>query len=297
VLLSVGDLVLDVTIVPDRLLRPDDDTPAAIRVGGGGQAANFCAWAASLGEATRLVCRVGRDDTAERLVAELTAGGVDVRAVRGDDPTGVIAVMVGPGGERTMATQRGASVGLRPEQLERDWFTGVRLLHLPAYSLFREPLAAAAWTAVEMARAEGAVVAVDLSSTAGLIEYGASRMVSDLERLRPEMLFATAAEAEVLHVPVEDLARLAVIKLGSAGCQIGHRRITAPPVEEIDPTGAGDALAAAFCSSILAGSGAVDAAERAVAVAARAVGIVGARPNPSPGPQSGGGLGWGSPLG
>src|ERR1051326_7186960 len=128
-LLSVGDLVLDITIVPDRLLSPDDATPAAIRVGGGGQAANFCAWAVSLGQEARLICRVGHDDTADRLVAELVTGGVDVRAVRGEDPTGVIAVMVGPGGERTMATQRGASVGLRPEELQRDWFRDVNLLH------------------------------------------------------------------------------------------------------------------------------------------------------------------------
>jgi ribokinase len=283
VILSVGDLVLDVTIVPDRLPSPDDDTPAAIRLGGGGQAANFCAWAAALGQPARLVCRVGSDDTADRLVAELTAGGVDVRAVHGEEPTGVIAVMVGPGGERTMATQRGASVGLRPEELEREWFRGVRLLHLPAYSLFRDPLAAAAWKAVMLARDEGAVIAVDLSSTAGLIEYGASRMVADLERLAPEMLFATAAEAEVLRVPVDELARLVVIKLGAAGCQVGHRRITAPPVEVIDPTGAGDALAAAFCTAILAGAGAIDAAERAVAVAAEAVTIVGARPRGKPG--------------
>src|SRR5579885_2853751 len=101
-ILSIGDLVLDVTIVPEGSVQRDDDTPASIRVGGGGQAANFCAWAASLGEDVRLVCSVGRDDTADRLIAELAAAGVDVRAVRGDDPTGVIAVMVGPDGERTM---------------------------------------------------------------------------------------------------------------------------------------------------------------------------------------------------
>jgi sugar/nucleoside kinase (ribokinase family) len=277
-MLSIGDLVLDVTIVPDRLLSPDDDTPSRIRVGGGGQAANFCAWAAALGRRSRLICRVGDDETGERLVAELVAGGVDVRAVRGDDPTGVIAVLVAPGGERTMATQRGASVGLKPDEIDREWFSGAKLLHLPAYSLFREPIAAAAWTAVAMARDEGAVVAVDLSSVAGLVEYGPSRMVADLERLRPELLFATDAEAEALRVPLDRLARLPVVKFGAAGCQVGHRRITAPPVDVVDPTGAGDALAAAFCSAILAGAGEVEAGERAVAVAAQAVGIVGARP-------------------
>src|SRR3954471_815334 len=104
VMLSIGDLVLDVTIVPDRRIQADGDTPAQITVGGGGQAANFCAWAASLGEAARLVCRVGDDATADRLISDLEAEGVEVCAVRADEPTGVVAVFVGPEAERTMAT-------------------------------------------------------------------------------------------------------------------------------------------------------------------------------------------------
>ena len=243
-LAAIGDLVLDITIAPDGDLRTNDDTPASIRVGGGGQAANFCAWVASLGWRARLVTRVGDDDAGRRLVSELQSNGVDVHAVVAPEPTGAIAVLIGPAGERTMATQRGASTGLRPDELQRDWFSGARLLHLPAYSLFHEPIAGAAWAAVDMARDAGAVLAVDLSSVSGLVEYGPSRMVSDLQRLQPELLFATAAEAEILRVPVDRLAKVAVVKLGAAGCQVGPRRITAPPGEVVDPTGAGDALAA-----------------------------------------------------
>jgi sugar/nucleoside kinase (ribokinase family) len=277
-MLSIGDLVLDVTIVPDRRLQPDDDTPAAISVGGGGQAANFCAWAASLGEAARLVCRVGEDATGSRLVSDLEASGVEVFAVRGSDPTGVIAVLAGPDGERTMATMRGASVGLQASDLRSEWFAGVDLLHLPAYSLFREPLARAARRAVEEVRSRGGMLSIDLSSVAGLLEYGPARMVSDIDRLRPDMLFATAAEAETLAVSLEGVATHVVVKFGPAGCQVGSRRIVAPAVEVIDSTGAGDAFAAAFCASILHGATSVEAAERAVAVAAEAVGHAGARP-------------------
>lgn len=279
-MLSIGDLVLDITIVPERPLRADDDTPATITIGGGGQSANFCAWAASLGEDARLITRIGDDENGRRLVAELAAGGVQVLAVQGTGPTGAIAVLIGPNGERTMATQRGASLGLAPEDLHPEWFEGLDLLHVPAYSLFREPLASAARAAVEMARPAGAMLAVDLSSVAGLIEYGPSRMVSDLECLRPDLLFATAAEADALGVPVDGLAGLAVVKLGPAGCRIGGRQITAPSVEVVDPTGAGDAFAAAFCASFVHGASPVEAAEAAVAVAAEAVQRVGARPAP-----------------
>ena len=83
-ILSIGDLLLDITIVPDGPLRPDDDRAARIGVGGGGQAANFCAWAAALAEPVRLVTRVGDDDRGRRLVSDLEAKGVEVCPVWAD---------------------------------------------------------------------------------------------------------------------------------------------------------------------------------------------------------------------
>src|SRR2546428_11373715 len=113
VIVSIGDLVLDVRIVPEGPLEPDDDSPASITIGGGGQAANFCAWSAAGGEPVRLVTRVGDDETGRRLVGDLEARGVEVRAVWAGEPTGTIAGLVGRDGRRPMATQRGASGGLR----------------------------------------------------------------------------------------------------------------------------------------------------------------------------------------
>jgi sugar/nucleoside kinase (ribokinase family) len=278
-ILSIGDLVLDITIVPEGRLRPDDDNPAVIRVGGGGQAANFSAWVAALGAPARLVTRVGDDERGRRLVAELEALGVEVFAVWGADPTGIIAVLVGPGGERTMATQRGASAGLRPQELRTEWFRGVNLIHVPAYSLFTEPLASAARAAVDVVREGGGMLSIDLSSAAGLKAFGPARFADDLRGLRPELLFANAAESEALGVAMDELAQVAILKLGSEGCRVSGQHIRAPRVEEVDATGAGDALAAAFCLSYLDGATPIEAAERAVVVAAEAVTRAGARPS------------------
>jgi sugar/nucleoside kinase (ribokinase family) len=278
VFVAIGELLLDVTIAPEGQLRLDDDRPASIQVQGGGQAANFCAWAASLGERTRLITRVGRDESGRRLVAEIEAGGVEVMAVTGPEATGAIAVLVGPAGERTFATNRGASVGLRPQDLEESWFDGVELLHVPAYSLFLEPLAAASWKAIELARARRAIISVDLSSAIGLREFGGARMAYDLARLRPELLFATEREAEELGVPLEGLAKVPVLKLGPRGCRVFSRRVPAPTVDEVDANGAGDAFAAAFCASYLDGATPLEAAGRAVLVGSRAVTKLGARP-------------------
>ena len=278
-IVSIGDLLLDIAIVPDGPLQPDDDTPSTITLGGGGQAANFCAWIAALGDPARLVTRVGDDETGRRLVADLAARGVEVRAVWSSEPTGAIAVTVDQDGRRTMATQRGASVGLSPDDLEEAWFGDARLLHVPAYSLFVEPIAGATRAAIRAVREAKGMLAVDLSSAAGIRAYGPSRMAYVLARLKPEVLFATEAEAATLAVPLESLAQVPVLKLGRSGCVVFGRRIAAPEVQAVDPTGAGDAFAAAFCSAWLRGATPVESAEQAVQAATRSVLLAGARPS------------------
>jgi sugar/nucleoside kinase (ribokinase family) len=277
-ILSIGDLLLDITIVPHGPLMPDDDNPSEITIGGGGQAANFCAWVAELGSPVRLVTGVGDDDRGHSLVAGMKEFGVEVFPIWSTEPTGAVAVLIGPNGERTMATQRGASVGLRPEDLRQQWFTGVRLIHVPAYSLFLDPLASATRAAIAMVRMAGGLLSIDLSSAAGLKAFGGARMASELSRIRPEVLFATEAESATLGKPLEGLAAIPILKLGPAGARIGGRLIPAPQVRAVDPTGAGDAFAAAFCTSYLGGASPIAAAEHAVMVASGAVARTGARP-------------------
>jgi len=278
-ILSIGDLLLDITIVPDGPLRSDDDRAAKITLGGGGQPANFCSWAAALGEPVRLITRVGEDDHGRQLVADLEARGVEVCPTWAPEPTGAIAVIVSPDGARAMATQRGASVGLRPDDLLEEWFADVKLIHVPAYSLFVDPLGKATRAAISLVRDSGGMLSVDLSSVAGILEYGPARMAYDLARLKPELLFGTASEMDTIGVPPEHLAQVPVIKLGPAGCSVFGRQIPAPAVQRVDATGAGDAFAAAFCVAWIHGATPVEAAERAVIVASEAVTRAGARPN------------------
>ncbi len=277
-IVSIGDLVLDIAIVPDGPLEPDDDSPATITIGGGGQAANFCAWTVAVGERARLVTRVGDDESGRKLVADLDALGVEVCAVWAEEPTGAIAVLIGPDGRRTMATQRGASVGLSPGDLEEGWFQDAKLLHVPAYSLFLEPIASATRAAIKVVREAGGMVAVDLSSAAGLRAYGPARMAYVLARMKPEVLFATEAEAATLAVPLERLAQVPVLKLGAEGSRVFGRNIPAPDVKPVDPTGAGDAFAAAFCAAWLHGATPVEAAQSGVQAASQSLLLAGARP-------------------
>src|SRR5207244_2110502 len=98
------------------------------------------------------------------------------------------------------------------------------------------PIASATRAAIGVVRDAGGMLAVDLSSAAGLRAYGPSRMAYVLARLKPEVLFATEAESSTLAVPLQSLAQVPVLKLGPAGCRVFGHIIPAPEVKALDPT-------------------------------------------------------------
>ena len=155
-----------------------------------------------------------------------------------------------------MLTDRGVGPELRASELRSEWFAGCTRLHLPAYSLLREPVQGAALAAADRLPR----LSVDLSSTAALRDYGVDRFRGLLARLRPEVVFGTEAEAELVgEVPGSEM----VVKLGARGVSINGVTHAAMPVAAVDATGAGDAFAAGY---LLAGvSLGLDAAARAVA--------------------------------
>ena len=96
-----------------------------------------------------------------------------VRAVRvAGARTARIGVLVEPDGQRSFVQDRGAALRLRPEDLKPDWFAGADAVHLPAYSLLDEPLGRAGMEAIRLAREAGALITVDLASTAPLLALG-----------------------------------------------------------------------------------------------------------------------------
>jgi sugar/nucleoside kinase (ribokinase family) len=166
-----------------------------------------------------------------------------------DGKTGIVVSLVGPDGERSMATDRGVAPELRPDELERVWFQGCRWLHVSGYSLLAEPIADAALAAAGIARAEKAHVSVDLSSWSAIRSYGPQRFRERLEELRPNVVFANEPEWELVG-GAYGLAETAVVKRGSRGVAVfradGVEEHPAAGGEVVDTTGAGDALAAGF---------------------------------------------------
>ena len=257
--------MLDVVVIPSRPLERGTDVPGRVALRQGGSAANTARWLARLGARSTLITAVGRDPAGRALVDAVASDGVTVRAVRiAGKPTGRIGVVVQFGGERSFVADRGAADELRPEDLKAAWF-GVDLLHVPAYSLIGEPLGDAGRRAIELARAAGALVSLDLASAAPLLAKGrraARRLVEDAA---PDILFSTAGEAEAYlggydPTGLLESAPLAIVKRGAGGATLLARgeaaplrfEVATPPLTATDTTGAGDAFDAGFLTAFLA---------------------------------------------
>ncbi len=235
--------------------------PGRVALRQGGSAATTARWLARLGARTTLVCAVGRDPEGRALVAAVEADGVQVRATRAARArTGRIGVVVSPhGGERSFVADRRAADGLAPADLAPGTFRA-DLLHLPVYSLLGSPLGEAGRRAIELARAGGSLVSLDLASAVPLLASGRSAAVRLVRAAAADVLFATGVEAEALLGPGREInellefAPLAVIKRGRSGATVFFRQgrerlafdVATLPIDTLDTTGAGDAFDAGF---------------------------------------------------
>jgi sugar/nucleoside kinase (ribokinase family) len=179
-------------------------------------------------------------------------------------------------GDRALASDRGVAPSLAPEELDAAW-VACDVLHLSGYALLREPIAATALLAARLAREQGARVSVDVAAWTEIRTFGPVRFRELLDELAPDVLFATEAEWELLGGAYLT-APVGVLKRGARGCTVltedAKLDFAAVDAEVVDPTGAGDALAAGF----LVGGSLEEAARRGLDAAARCVANIGSLP-------------------
>ncbi|MGB9378509.1 MAG: sugar kinase [Mycobacteriales bacterium] len=287
----VGDLVTDVLVRTTGPLSQGSDTMAAIVQRGGGAGANTACWLAECGVDVALIARVGGDEVGRARILELFGANVEaIVAVDHDAATGTVVVLVDADGERTMLSDRAASLRLSVEDIDARVFEPRAHLHLSGYVLLDEHSRGAALYALERARDHGMTVSVDAASAAPLAAAGPEAFM--LWTAGADLLLANTAEARVLTGCADAMSaattlaasyRIAVVKDGAAGAFWASgedlRHCPAEPAHVLDTTGAGDAFAAGLLSDWLAPGSTPDSALVAgSSIAATAVSVPGGRP-------------------
>ncbi len=110
VVLSMGNLNLDIYVKTDAIPRPDESIDAyETYMGGGGSAANFSVAVARLGLGSRFLGSVGNDQFGNMLIKELESEGVDTRFIKriSHEKTGTVIVIVGLDGSKRMIRYSG----------------------------------------------------------------------------------------------------------------------------------------------------------------------------------------------
>jgi sugar/nucleoside kinase (ribokinase family) len=286
--LVVGDLVDDISVRVLDDVTEASDTNAEIRVRPGGSAGNVAAWLGHLGVDATFCGRVGVDavDRHARALAEL---GVEAHVAGDPGTTATIVLQLDREGERTMFVDRGANRGLVPDDVPDAAWHEVEWLHLTGYTFFDPSTRPVAVELLAEARRRGARVSVDPSSVAFLRAAGGAVFLGWIDGA--DVIFPNLDEARALvgsTGPQIDLEALTVrfphvvVTLGSMGAAYlsGTERtqITAPRIDVIDTTGAGDAFAAGFLARWVEGATPEEALDGGRAAAETCVAHLGARP-------------------
>ncbi|WP_037364188.1 ribokinase [Amycolatopsis orientalis] len=244
----------------------------------GGKGANTAVAAGKLGADVALLGAVGDDPYGRLLRDSLADAGVDTQFVRTvDRPTGIAYITVTPDGENSILVSPGANSALEPGDITDEVLDGVRVLvaslEVPLPTIER---------AVVRAREKGVRVLLNLSPAA---EVSPETLVAlDVLLVNEHEAAYLLGSGDADPRKLLDLGpRAAVVTLGAKGAAVleGDKSTTieSSKVHAVDTTGAGDAFAGALAAALADGADLVEAAERAVRVAAVTVTRHGAQPS------------------
>ncbi|RIX28499.1 sugar kinase [Amnibacterium setariae] len=241
-----------------------------LRIGTGGSEANVAIGLARLGAPVAWLGRTGDDGLGRRVVRELRAEGVDVRAVVDPAaPTGLLLKETDGAGRTEVVYHRRGSAGgrLAPEDLAAADGVPVEHLHVTGIT---PALSASAAATVDAAldRWSGVPVSFDVNHRSRLWSGETAAPAYRALAARADVVFAGFDEALLLAPDAadpEDAARRiaalgpaeVVVKLGEDGALAlvdGEvLRMPAVPVRVVDTVGAGDAFVAGWLAERVLG--------------------------------------------
>jgi ribokinase len=287
--LVIGSSNTDLIVKAERIPRPGETILGGEFVtAGGGKGANQAVAAARAGGSVTFIARVGRDANGDRAVAGFTAAGIDVKHVIRDPtrPSGVALILVGRGGENSIAVASGANDRLGPSDVRKARRAFLRacvvLLQLET------PLKTID-ASVDLATASGVRVVLNPAPARPL----PARLLERVYLLTPneseaELLTGVAVASERAAARAADalLARgvqNVAITMGSRGAFVAgpgvRQLIPGFKVKAVDATGAGDVFNGALVVALAEGRPLLEAARFGCAAAAISVTRLGAQPS------------------
>lgn len=136
-IIVMGDVNVDVNFTIPAYPTPGNEAIAtSVQMHTGGSAVNTAIALARMDMNVGFIGRVGQDTLADKVLADLSATGVDCTHIQIDPKvsTGLIFIAVTGDGERTMFGARGANAFTESNSIDADYFHYCRWLHLSGYS-------------------------------------------------------------------------------------------------------------------------------------------------------------------
>ena len=250
----------------------------------GGSAANTIHGLAKLGIETAFIGSVGADEIGLFFTSDLANNHIKPILNQSNTPSGIAIALVSPDGERTFATHLGAAIELSAEHLQQHLFEGFDFFYVEGYLVQNEALL---HKALELAKAAGLIVALDLASY-NVVEVKRDFLIEILDKY-VDIVFANEEEAKSLtglspNEAVHHLANscsIAVVKIGENGSLIRSGdefvHVDAVKARAIDTTGAGDLYAAGFIFGLVNGYSLDRCGKIGSLLAANVIEVIGAK--------------------
>ncbi|MGQ9554286.1 MAG: sugar kinase [Anaerolineae bacterium] len=286
-IIAIGEALVEI-------MRPGRDMPLD-QPGGflgpypSGAPAIFADAAARLGARTGFIGVIGDDDFGLCLRRRLKQDGLDTTYLRvsPEHTTGCAFVAYfADGSRRFIFHLRHAAAGtLNPEDVQPAYFADCRFLHIMGSALaLSDSSREACYKAARLAKTAGTRISLDPNLRPELLGLDRVRAVCAPILEVADVILPSGAEARMLTGAASDeeaarslatSGRIVALKQGAEGSTVftdsEEKHMPAFPVQEVDPTGAGDCYDAGFLVGLLHGWSLAETARFANAVGALAV--------------------------
>lgn len=262
------DILQELNIPKGSMMLVDEKSSALIEkklekhessMAPGGSAANTIHGLAKLGVKAGFISYVGNDDTGKFFEDSMNSVGVKPFLFHTDTASGTARTIISKDGERTFATNLGASLELNENVITPELFKDWEYCYVEGYLIANRSVFS---KVISTAKECGCKVILDLASY-NVVEDNCSFLNELLPQL--DIIFANEEEAkaltkkeaeESLHY-IADNVDIAVVKVGKKGSFIKRGdevvQIGCNKVDVVDTTGAGDMYAAGFLYGLING--------------------------------------------